>query len=160
MAAMKTTRKAKPARRRIASSAGATPTTVTVVNIIPNSLSGETNQDSEPHLSVNPANPMQIGASAFTPNPGAGAFGPIYKSFDGGNTWRLDPIVPSSPGSQTGTHDITTSFASDGQDYYAGILRDPTVNLEFLETNAFEVHCWVTQDARIVILPIAGERCR
>ena len=42
---------------------------VTVINMIPNSLSGETNRDSEPNVSVNPANPLQIAASAFTPDP-------------------------------------------------------------------------------------------
>ena len=43
--------------------------TFTVVNLIPRSLSGESNQDSEPNLAVNPENPLQIVASAFTPNP-------------------------------------------------------------------------------------------
>jgi hypothetical protein len=133
----KAAKKAPPARKRPAGPVVHAPTTVTVVNMIPNSLSGESHQDSEPHLSVNPTNPMQIGATAFTPNPGGGAFGPIYKSFDGGNTWRQDPIMPSSAGSQTGTFDQTTSFSGDGQDYYAGILRDPTLNLEFLRTNSF-----------------------
>src|SRR5215471_21719732 len=126
MAAKKTTRKAKPARPRVSGPVKAAPTTTTVINIIPNSLSGESNQDSEPHLSVNPANPLQIGASAFSPNPGGGALGPIYKSFDGGNTWRVDPIVPSSAGNRTGTFDITTSFDGDGQDYYAGIINGAT----------------------------------
>ncbi len=42
--------------------------TFTVVNMIPRSLSGESNQDSEPNLAVNPENPLQIVASAFTPN--------------------------------------------------------------------------------------------
>src|SRR5579871_2268336 len=40
-----------------------------VVDIIPLSNSGETNQDSEPNLSLNPLNPQQIVASAFTPGP-------------------------------------------------------------------------------------------
>ena len=44
----------------------------TVVNMIPRSLSGETNQDSEPNLAVNPANPKQIVGSAFTPDPMGG----------------------------------------------------------------------------------------
>ena len=39
---------------------------VTVVNIIPNLSSGETNQDSEPNLAVNPANPQEIVATAYT----------------------------------------------------------------------------------------------
>jgi hypothetical protein len=137
-AGTKKTAKKGPARRRLpAAPAMAAVTTVKVVNMIPKSLSGEVNQDSEPHLLVNPAHPLQIGATAFTPNPGGGAFGPVYKSFDGGNTWRLDPIIPSSPGSQTGTFDQTTSFGGDGKNYYGGIIRDPTQDTEFLRTSAF-----------------------
>ena len=41
---------------------------VTVVNMIPLAQSGETNQDSEPNLAVNPANPLQVAGSAFTMN--------------------------------------------------------------------------------------------
>src|SRR5258708_1970126 len=51
---------------------------VTVVNMIPKSLSGETNQDSEPNLAVNPINPKQIVGTAFTPNPAGGSFAPIF----------------------------------------------------------------------------------
>jgi hypothetical protein len=112
-------------------------TTTTLINMIPKSLSGETHQDSEPHLTVNPSNPLQIAATAFTPNPGGGALAPLYVSVDGGNTWVLNPIVPSSTGSQTGTFDITTSFGADGQQLYGGILRAPTGNLEFLRTATF-----------------------
>src|SRR5438270_1488736 len=81
-----------------------------LVNMIPKSLSGETNQDSEPHLTVNPANPNQIVGTAFSPNPGGGNLGPIYFSANGGNAWVVNGIVPSSPGSLIGTGDITTSF--------------------------------------------------
>ena len=57
---------------------------VRVVNIIPESLSGESNQDSEPSLAVNPANPLQMVATAFTPALSGNA--PIFVSVDGGNT--------------------------------------------------------------------------
>src|SRR6267143_5368518 len=50
---------------------------VLLVNMIPKSLSGESNQDSEPTIAVNPANPLQIAASAFTPDPLKGSFAPI-----------------------------------------------------------------------------------
>ena len=110
---------------------------VTVVNIIPRSRSGETQQDSEPNLAVNPANPQQMVASAFTFDSSGGPNrAPVYVSNDGGNTWVLSPIVPS-PGQ---TLDITLRFASTGAFLYAGIIPNdpdpaapPRVNL--LRTN-------------------------
>src|SRR5262245_17050006 len=60
-----------------------TAASVLVVNMIPKSLSGEENQDSEPTLTVNPANPLHIVGSAFTPDPAGGNLAPIYVSTDG-----------------------------------------------------------------------------
>jgi hypothetical protein len=100
---------------------------VRVVNMIPHSLSGETNQDSEPNLAVNPANPLQIAGSAFTPDP-LGTFAsdgsllaPIYVSNDGGNTWALNSIVPHGS-TQTGTRDITLRFGGTSNILYIGDL--------------------------------------
>lgn len=114
---------------------------VLVVNMIPMSLSGETNQDSEPTLAVNPANPLQIAASAFTPDPGGGDFAPIYVSTDGGNTWVLNSIVPSDSASGSMTADITVAFGGSSNVLYAGIIRLPIVNnstrLNILSTTDF-----------------------
>jgi hypothetical protein len=110
---------------------------IVVVNMIPRSLSGETNQDSEPNLAVNPSNPLQIAGSAFTPDPGGGPNAPIFVSSDGGNTWLLNSIVPSQAGSFTGTGDITVRFAESGI-LYAGILRQPGfLRLNILRTANF-----------------------
>jgi hypothetical protein len=103
---------------------------ITVVNMIPQALSGETNQDSEPNLAVNPANPLQIAATAFTPDPMGGALAPIYVSTDGGTTWVLNNIVPSAGG--IGTGDITSRFGGNTNRLYASILDGAT--------GAFEVH--------------------
>jgi len=103
---------------------------ITVVNITPQSLSGETNQDSEPNLAVNPANPKQIAASAFTPDPMGGANAPIYLSNDGGATWSLNTIVPSA--GSIGTGDITLRFAGTSNRLFTSILDGGT--------GAFEVH--------------------
>ena len=92
--------------------------------MIPASLSGETNQDSEPFLAVHSTNGQLMAASAFTPNPGGMISGlaPIFVSQDGGGTWTLNNIVPSSGM----TSDITHGFdASGGSNLYAGILRRP-----------------------------------
>ena len=93
---------------------------VTVVNMIPQTLSDETGQDSEPNLAVNPANPLQIAGSAFTSHlGGVTSSAPIFVSTDGGNTWLLNNIVPSGNGA---TGDITLRFGGTSNNLYAGIL--------------------------------------
>src|SRR3989440_809209 len=75
--------------------AEAAPAHAKVVDLIPTSLSGETNQDSEPFLAVQAANPQVMVASAFTPNPISSAGNaPVYVSEDAGNTWILSAITP------------------------------------------------------------------
>lgn len=111
---------------------------VLLVNMIPKSLSGETNQDSEPTIAVNPANPLQIAGSAFTPDPLKGPLAPIYISNDGGNTWSLNAIVPGA-NRLTGTGDITLKFSKTTNVLYAGILRGDsrTTRMNILRTRNF-----------------------
>ena len=105
---------------------------ITVTNIIPQSLSGETNQDSEPNLAVNPANPKLIVATAFTPDPMGGPNAPIYVSTDGGATWSLNNIVPSAGG--IGTGDITLRFAGTSNRLFSAILDGGTGDFEVHRT--------------------------
>jgi hypothetical protein len=106
---------------------------VFVINMIPKSLSGETNQDSEPNLAVDPADPRNIAATAFTSDPLSGPHAPIYTSSDGGHTWSLNSIVPGG----SSTHDITLHFASNSHVLYGGILRDDDSHLNVLRTGNF-----------------------
>lgn len=106
-----------------------------IVNMIPASLSGETNQDSEPNIAVNPQNPHEIVATAFTPSPMGGPNAPIYVSTNGGNTWTLNSIVPG--GGPLGTADITVAFSPTGGTLYAGTLNGTTVDLNILRTSSF-----------------------
>ena len=119
-----------------------TPVAVLVVNMIPKSLSGEENQDSEPTIAVNPANPQQIAASAFTPDPSEGPRAPIYVSVDGGNTWTLNSIVPSTVADGSATADITVAFGGSSNVLYAGIIRFPypgdNTRLNILSTKDFQ----------------------
>ena len=106
-----------------------------VVNMIPNIFSGESNQDSEPNLAIDPADPRRIAGSAFTPDPLGGANAPIFVSTDGGSTWTLNNIVPSQAAAATG--DITLAFGHQGR-LYSGILRRPGgLRLNILRTNDF-----------------------
>lgn len=107
-----------------------------LVNMVPNSRSGETNQDAEPTITVDPNHPNRLAGSAFTwdnltGGPMVTATAPIYVSNDGGNTWTLAFIVPSMIGSGYPTGDITLSFSSTHSGppknqtsyLYGGILR-------------------------------------
>jgi hypothetical protein len=116
---------------------------VTVVNMIPNAQSNETRQDSEPNLSVNPANPAQIAGSAFTVNPtGAVNTAPIFVSTNGGATWTINNIVPSGNGS---TGDITLRFAGTSNILYTGTLRGGAgTTLNILRTTNFTLPAVMT----------------
>src|SRR5262245_6898471 len=90
---------------------------IAVIDIIPKSLSDEEAQDSEANLAVNPSNPRQMAASAFTVDPlGAANLAPIFVSTDGGNTWSLNSIVPSA----RQTADITLRFGKRSSTLYVG----------------------------------------
>jgi hypothetical protein len=109
-----------------------------VVNMIPLSLSGETNQDSEPFLAVDGAGTQKLAGTAFTPNPFGTAAGtaPVYLSTDGGDTWSLNMIVPSA--GDVGTGDITIAGSHTAGRLYGGILRIPgDLLLNVLRTTDF-----------------------
>jgi hypothetical protein len=106
---------------------------VTVINVIPATLSNETQRDSEPNIAVDPANPQRIAASAFTPDPASSGNGPIFVSTDGGNTWALNVVLPG--GNRTG--DVTVRFPNASGILYSGILRFDNGNLNILRAANF-----------------------
>jgi len=108
-------RRASRRRRRVAAAGQ-----VLVVNMIPKSLSGEAEQDSEPSIAVDPQNSQHIIATAFTPDPMGTGFAPIFVSSNGGHTWALRSTVPS----QNITGDISVGFGGGGR-LYGGILKVP-----------------------------------
>ncbi|MFH8384157.1 hypothetical protein ACH4E7_24965 [Kitasatospora sp. NPDC018058] len=105
--------------------------TIKVVDITPKAKSGDANLDGEPNLAVNPENPLQMVATAFTPGPLNEPFAPVYVSTDGGDTWVLNNVVPGNAG-DTGTGDISVGFAARGGTLYTGILNGDTDDLQIL----------------------------
>jgi hypothetical protein len=105
---------------------------ITVIDLIPESMSFETNQDSEPNLAINPSNIKQLAASALTENPAGSGNAPIFVSADGGATWTACPIIQS----ELRTADITLRFTRNR--LYAGILRLPDkLHLNIQSTDDF-----------------------
>ena len=93
---------------------------VTVIDIIPASQSDENFNNTEPFVSVDPAAPLTIAASAFMTVSGPSTFGGLFVSYDGGNTWGINNILPSAVGAYN-TGDITMHHTNSGN-LYAGIL--------------------------------------
>lgn len=96
---------------------------VQVVDMIPQSMSDEVQNNAEPYIAVNPANPLLIAATAFMSTPPGSPNGPLLVSDDGGNSWTTQDIIPSSPGAYLNTGDQTIHFNSAGTALYAAILR-------------------------------------
>ncbi len=111
---------------------------ILVVNMIPVTWSDDVNQDSEPSLSVNPANPGEIVATAFTldnpaGDPMIGSLAPVFYSNNGGQTWTLSNIVPSWAGSAWPTGDITARYGGSTGVLYGSILT-PGLDLKILRS--------------------------
>lgn len=88
---------------------------IRLINMVPNGRSGETNQDAEPTIAVDPLDFNRMAGSAFTwdnlnGGPMSTATAPIYVSTDRGNTWTLAMIVPSQIGAGFPTGDINVTF--------------------------------------------------
>src|SRR5712691_3104556 len=110
---------------------------IKVVDVIPASLSGETNQDSEPFLAVQSVNPQIMVASAFTPNPfSTSGNAPVYISEDGGNTWVLSAITPVQRMTCDITHAMPTGENHPRGDLHAGTLAcAASITLDESESN-------------------------
>src|SRR5438309_6265324 len=115
----------------------ASPIQVKLVDLIPASLSGETNQDSEPFLAIQTANPQIMVASAFTPNPFSNTGkAPLYVSQDGGKSWVLNAITPVPRMTCDITHAMAAGENHPRGDLHAGTLAcASSITLEESETN-------------------------
>jgi hypothetical protein len=84
---------------------------VRVVNMIPQSQSNESNDDSEANVALDPADPRKVGGTAFTATPNA----VIFLSADRGETWAEAAIIPAS------TADYNAKFSRNA--LYCGDLN-------------------------------------
>ncbi|PYT94940.1 MAG: hypothetical protein DMG38_28770 [Acidobacteria bacterium] len=110
---------------------------IKVVNLIPASLSGESNQDSEPFLAIQSENPQVMVASAFTPNPfSMTGNAPVYVSQDGGKSWALNAITPVQHMTCDITHAMATGENHPRGDLHAGTLACASgITLDESESN-------------------------
>jgi hypothetical protein len=95
-------------------------------------LAGDTSstvQHNEASIAVNPLNSQQIAIVAFSGNWGAGTNAPVWKSDDGGNTWRRVPQLPQPAPFQSGPGDQKIAFDRNGNLYVAELALDSMNNI-------------------------------
>ena len=96
---------------------------IRVIDIIPGSQSGETGQNSEPSIAVNPNDTSQavIGVFSFANS----SFSPYYSTSDGGTTWTQFDTQKS--------HDSTLSWSASGTLYLGRTSKLPENNHGFIK---------------------------
>jgi len=95
-------------------------------------LAGDTSstvQHNEASIAVNPLNSQQIAIVAFSGNWGAGTNAPVWKSDDGGNTWRRVAQLPQPAAFQSGPGDQKVAFDRNGNLYVAELALDSMNNI-------------------------------
>ena len=114
---------------------------ITVVNVIPFSLSNESNQDSEPSIAVNPTNPSTAVITTFSrvngASPGLNAWGtdtdnvaPTWVTTNSGATWTQQANVPQPAANVIGPLDQTLAYNTNGAQVYGAFLGGTTPTLD------------------------------
>jgi hypothetical protein len=112
----------------------------TIVDVIPRTHSNETQQDSEPSIAVNPANPDLIVISAFTRlDPALDPLqtkGLLYVSLDGGYNWDIIYVIPGGR-----PLDQTYKFSGSGNEFYGADINGGTSFPPFIiDLNALSIY--------------------
>jgi hypothetical protein len=93
-----------------------------IVDVIPSSMSSETEQNSEPNIGVNPLNPNEAIISAFgtkTVNPSFSLNNPYFATANGGATWtQFDKLVHA---------DTTLDYSPSGTAYMGRLTFDGNI---------------------------------
>jgi hypothetical protein len=100
-----------------------------IVNAVPNDHSNETNNDSEPSIAVNPANPHEMVITAFTQPDSGISNGPVYFSTDGGENWNLRFDVPGGM-----PRDQSVSFATTSNELYMAAIKAGGTQLDVMRS--------------------------
>ena len=87
--------------------------------------------DAEPSIAVNPLNPQEIAVVAFSEPWTPAAMAPVWKSRDGGSSWKKVPQIPHPPApydSLEGPADQKITFDAEGKLAVAELGFDPPRN--------------------------------
>jgi len=96
-----------------------------IVDIATDALDPNNLADTEPSIAVNPANNREIAIVAFSENWGPNAMAPVWKSSDGGVTWRKVLQIPQPQAGLSGPGDQKIAFDATGRLFIAELGSGP-----------------------------------
>lgn len=106
----------------------------TLVNIATDATDPSDLADTEPSIAVDPTNPQRIAVVSFSEGWGAGAMAPVWKSDDGGATWRKVFQIPQPIAGLSGPGDQKISFDDTGRLVIAELGLFPIQNFIYRQT--------------------------
>jgi hypothetical protein len=92
--------------------------------------------DTEPSIAVNPVDPMKIAVVSFSENWGPNRMAPVWKSDDGGATWRKVFQIPQPAPGLGGPGDQKIAFDAAGRLYVAELGSSPRRDFIYRQTGA------------------------
>jgi len=95
--------------------AGASDAQVRQVNVATDATDPSNLGDTEPSIAVNPRNPQEVVIVAFSEKWSATQMAPVWKSDDGGLTWRKVRQIPQPQAGLAGPGDQKVAFDSNGR---------------------------------------------
>jgi len=105
-----------------------------IVDIANDSNDPSNLSDSEPSIAVNPQNTMEIAIMAFSESWGTGTSAPVWKSDDGGFTWRKVTQIGAPSTSLSGPGDQKIGFDAAGNIYVAELGSSPATDFIYRQT--------------------------
>ena len=120
------------------------------VNIQTNATDPNNFGDTEPSIAVNPTNPLEIVVVSFSGNWTATQSAAVWKSSDGGLTWRRVLQIPQPQAGANGPGDQKIAFDSNGRLHIAELGTNPArFNVIYRQTG--------TADAALVAGAVYGD---
>ena len=103
------------------------------VNIATDATDTANSGDTEPSIAVNPTNPNEVVVVSFSGNWTATQSAPVWKSSDGGLTWRRVPQIPQPQAGLSGPGDQKVAFDSSGRLHVAELgVNGGDTNFDFI----------------------------
>jgi hypothetical protein len=104
-----------------------------LVNIPTDTTDPSNSADTEPSIAVNPTNPNEVVVVSFSGNWSATQNAPVWKSSDGGLTWRPVPQIPQPQAGLSGPGDQKVAFDSSGRLHVAELgVNSSSANFDFI----------------------------